>query len=169
MKPEQLPAYSKGCRSVHLSKFFSKPEEIWEPKSAAQEGDWLEFRPGKGQSFEKFVAKSAVSLSPEKNVICILPLEKDIPQELLTSCKKMCKAFFSNKVRVRLLAPLPLSELKVTSRTELGFLQFKAKDILARLRSPKVRPKDAFCVAAVTRHDIYPDDGWNFCFGLASA
>lgn len=30
-------------------------------------------------------------------------------------------------------------------------------------------PKNGFCIAAVTMHDIYPDDTWNFVFGLASS
>jgi archaemetzincin len=44
-------------------------------------------------------------------------------------------------------------------------LQYHAGKIL-KATIPMI-PKDAYCMLSVTMHDIYPDNKWNFVFGLA--
>ena len=101
-----------------IKKFFSNPEEIWEPKSVPKEGDWLANHQEEGQTFYAFVTTSAMDLTSAKNVICILPLEKDIPKDLLNNCQKMCKAYFSKNVRVRVLCVAPVAHFQAKCRQQ---------------------------------------------------
>ena len=45
-------------------------------------------------------------------------------------------------------------------------MQYNATEINAALEQYKNR--DTFCILAVTNQDLYPQEGWNFVFGLAN-
>ena len=47
-----------------------------------------------------------------------------------------------------------------------GILQYNAKEINEALLEYKT--KDTFCILGVTNQDLYPEDSWNFVFGLAN-
>ena len=47
----------------------------------------------------------------------------------------------------------------------MGVLQLNASEIIQALKQYKVR--DTFCILAVSNHDLYPSEEWNFVFGLA--
>ena len=57
---------------------------------------------------------------------------------------------------------------KISSRNnwQSGILQFHAGEINAALQEYKTR--ETFCILGVTNQDLYPNDEWNFVYGLAN-
>ena len=89
----------------------------------------------------------------------------------------MCQAFFTSHLKVKVLKPANLETMKVGRREDLGMLQFHAGDILKRIKlyaiyriscRDRYMPNEAFCLIAITTMDLYPDDEWAFCYGLAN-
>jgi archaemetzincin len=71
-------------------------------------------------------------------------------------------------VEVEVLPELDVDELDVRQRENgmQGQLQYLTVDILDELRDRK--PDDAAAVMALTTTDLWPGEGWNFVFGMAS-
>ncbi|XP_065909395.1 archaemetzincin-2-like [Dysidea avara] len=72
---------------------------------------------------------------------------------------------------VTMMKEVPVAELKCKSRHHMVDdnvirEQLMVSGIFAYMR--RVKPRDAYCVLAVTMMDLYPDDNWNFVFGQAS-
>ena len=60
----------------------------------------------------------------------------------------------------------PIAPTKVRARTrKRGDLQLHAGDVLDYLTT--VIPRDAYAILGLTSIDLYPEDGWNFVFGMA--
>ena len=55
---------------------------------------------------------------------------------------------------------------KITKRSNMGIMQYNASEINTALEQYKNR--DTFCILAVTNLDLYPQEAWNFVFGLAN-
>jgi archaemetzincin len=66
---------------------------------------------------------------------------------------------------VKVLPAVEASDLQIRSRPRKTGPQLHAGDILEALR--KRLPKDAFSLIALTETDLYPQDDWNFVFGMA--
>lgn len=73
------------------------------------------------------------------------------------------RAYFGLPVRV--WRGLDVDDLQPRRRTHQGQSQLNATGILDALEA-KV-PTDAYCVIALTTEDLYPDDTFNFVFGMA--
>jgi len=88
-------------------------------------------------------------------------------QELLGLLADFCSAFFLG-VNVVISDLVEVQRNNFTSRvhSRTNRLQFLATDILSSVE--RTRPRDAYCVAAITNADLYPSPEWNFVLGHAS-
>jgi archaemetzincin len=128
-------------------------------------GDWLDVNDEELQTPEGYVASEPNWPVAPRNVIYVLPVGP-LPAELgpgIDDLTSYTHAFFGLEVRV--LPTLDPTALDVTRRVHHGGPQLDASDILDRME-PQL-PEDAYCMLAVTWSDLYPDDTYNFVFGLA--
>jgi archaemetzincin len=98
-----------------------------------------------------------------RRVIYLLPIGDVGSLDVLA---RIVHAYFQLEVRV-----LPTVRLKdVKAKTRINEMTHKrqllATDVLAWL-VPKL-PDDAFGMMALTMEDLYPEESWNFVFGMAS-
>lgn len=104
-------------------------------------------------------------VTPERNVIFIQPLEKNIPDTFLSRLNDYCKAFFLGAT-IETGKPLDITHIEQRINPNTNKLQYNARCILKELE--KKLHKRIFCIIGVTLTDLYPQDEWNFVFGLAS-
>ncbi|MDQ8180166.1 archaemetzincin [Pelagicoccus sp. SDUM812005] len=129
--------------------------------------DWLASQRESGQTFAQFQAGRYNVPDSEHPYLYLQPLAADsFAADDLELLRYYCSAFFNTKVKV--LQAKPFDPQKIRSRTNsfTGELQLHGADILKDLDLNK--PDDAYAVIAFTTVDLYPDDSWNFVFGLAN-
>lgn len=139
-------------------------DTMTEPKP----GEWLYEIGEKGQTFDEFVKGKWERPDSRYRTIYLQPLgnfpEKKSPDVKLL--KHFAQSFFMMPVTV--LPVIDVDTLNITSR-ENPFTfnrQLLTTDILDYLELHF--PSDAYCLAAITIHDLYPESSWNFVFGQAS-
>jgi archaemetzincin len=128
-------------------------------------GDWLAINDEELQTPADYLASEPNLPVAPRNVLYVLPVGP-MPAELGPTVDELTSyahAFFGLEVRV--LPTLDPEALDVTRRMHHGGPQLNATDILDRME-PQL-PDDAYCMIAVTWSDVYPDDTYNFVFGLA--
>jgi archaemetzincin len=128
-------------------------------------GDWLAVNEEQLQTAADYLASEPNRPVAPRNVIYVLPVGS-LPAErgpTIDELSGYAHAFFGLEVRV--LPTLEPEGLDVTRRVHYGKPQLNAADILDRMELRV--PDDAYCVIAVTWSDLYPDDTYNFVFGLA--
>ncbi len=139
--------------------------EAFPPLPAPGPSDWLALNEEEAQTVARYLASEPNDPVAPRNVIYVLPVGP-LPAErgpTIEDLTRYAHAFFELEVRV--LSPLDPDGLNVTRRVHHDVPQLNASDILDRLE-PTI-PDDAYCVIAVTWSDLYPDDSYNFVFGLA--
>ena len=130
--------------------------------------DWLADYKEDGQTYQQWLDSKPNRPDSTRNVIYLLPLcdmaEANGPP--LDKLKEFAAAFFAMKVIV--LPTLILSSKDVLRRTDPRnkTAQLLATDVLAVLMQKL--PANAFAILGITMEDMYPGEGWNFCFGYAS-
>ena len=131
-------------------------------------GEWLYEMEEKGQTYEEF--KKGMWPRPDSKYkkIYLQPLGEfsgtNSPDVKLL--QKFAESYFMMPVTV--LQSIDIDTLKITSRINkyTHNKQLLTTDILHNLEMRF--PSDAFCLAAVALHDLYPEPSWNFVFGQAS-
>jgi archaemetzincin len=139
--------------------------EAFGPLPTPGPGDWLDVNEEQLQTPEGYLASEPNWPVAPRNVIYVLPIgplpaERGPTSDALAS---YAHAFFGLEVRV--LPTLDPAALEVIHRVHHGSPQLHASDILDRME-PQL-PDDAYCMIAVTWSDLYPDETYNFVFGLA--
>lgn len=125
--------------------------------------DWLASRKEPGQTYDQFL-KSRPNRpgAGGRKFIYIQPIGNfpaKAPQ--METMQKYLEAYF-HPMSVKLAKPLKLVDLDSVTRRED---QLNCIDLLNVLQARV--PKDAYIVMGVTMKDLYPEDGWNFVFGMA--
>lgn len=129
--------------------------------------DWLSSQPERGQTFDQFKNGSFNIPTKEHPYLYLQPIgTNNLPDEDVALLKTYCSAFFNTEVRI--LDPMAVDPNRIRSRTNSYTQegQLHAADILKVLDRNK--PKDAYATIAFTMVDLYPDESWNFVFGLAN-
>ncbi len=140
--------------------------------------DWLANHPERGQTFDDWftvLGKNDVQYGPRR-VIYVLPIlksglnQKENPSRFLQLLKEYAEAFFVG-LTVMMLPSVSSEEMGCKTRvheviTGVKREQMLARDILKYIQ--KDMPYDAYCVIGVTMIDLYPEESWNFVFGMAS-
>ncbi|MEM9453885.1 MAG: archaemetzincin [Myxococcota bacterium] len=139
--------------------------EAFSPLPAPGPGDWLTFHEEEPQTVADYFVSGANDPTGPRNVIYVLPVGP-LPADRGPTTGELSSYahdFFSLEARV--LPPLDLDALDVTRRVHYGSPQLNAADILDHMELRL--PDDAYCMIAVTWSDLYPEDSYNFVFGLA--
>lgn len=139
--------------------------DAFPPMPRPEAGDWLAIHDEQPQTVEAYLASDPNDPVAPRNVIYILPVGPMPPARgpSIEELSSYAHDFFTLEVRV--LPTLDPTTLDVTRRVHHGHRQINAADVLDRME-PRL-PDDAYCVIAVTWSDLYPDDSYNFVFGLA--
>ena len=169
---EEKPPFTPPDAEQRMDALGRDPEPIFtnlvgffEPIPAPGSRDWLASHEETGQTYRQYELSLPNRPDEVRSKIYILPLgkfEEDDPP--LEQVREYTGLFFG--LPVVLLEPS--SKPEVTKRTN-DFTQqeqWHAGELLDLLESKL--PKDAYCLLGVTMTDIYPDEEWNYVFGLAS-
>ena len=127
--------------------------------------DWLSIHPEPPQSVDAYLQSAPNIVAPPRDIIVIAVLSELDPTEgpSVDELVQYTERFFGMKVR--LLAGVNADVLGARRRTHMGARQLHATDVLDALE-PRV-PADAYCLIALTTEDLYPNDEFNFVFGIA--
>lgn len=133
-------------------------------------GDWLSRFDEKGQSFYQYLKQNPIMPNESRHTIYILPIGafRKKQSELIDLTIEYMKIYFN--LEVKKLKPLPAKIIpKKAKRTNAftGDLQFLSTYILDKVLPPRV-PKDAVALISFTATDLWPGEGWNFVFGMAT-
>ncbi|MGE0867587.1 MAG: archaemetzincin [Kofleriaceae bacterium] len=143
------------------------PAGDFEPMPEPGPHDWLAQHSEEPQSFDRFLEQDTHVPGPQRNIIYLLPVGT-FPESAppLSSLSKIVQAFFTLEVRV--LPAVNVADLAAKTRINgtTKKRQLRAPDVLESLNQRL--PKDAFGIVAITMEDLYPDESWNFVFGMAS-
>ncbi|HDM76603.1 MAG TPA: hypothetical protein ENG51_09045, partial [Deltaproteobacteria bacterium] len=121
-----------------------------------------------GQTYDEYIKSGIVRPDRLRNKIYLQPLG-DFAEGKSPSLEKLriyTSSFFMMSTEI--LPQIPLEQPVLTSRINpyTGKRQILTLDVLSLLI--KNKPREAFCVLAITMEDLYPDPSWNFVFGQAS-
>jgi len=165
--PPHIAAIGDTSRlSPELQRAFD-PAGHFEPMGAPGPSDWLAAHPEKPQSYDGYIDSSPNLPNGQRRVLYLLPIGEFPPgTPAMTSLAEVVKAFFT--LEVRLLPSVPVKDVRVRSRIHdtTHRRQLLAPDVLKWLM--RRVPEDAYALMAVTMEDLYPEDEWNFVFGMAS-
>lgn len=164
--------------NILQQKYFNVESPLFRPIPIPKPGDWLSVHPETGQSFEQFLHSTRRIPSPSRNTIYIQPLgnfygPRVIPLPLIES---YLKAFFYG-LQVKILPTVSVKEANdlkpIRSRINsyTGKRQLRCDDILSwfQVAAKRVLPPlhSEIVTLVITTEDIYPDNNWNFVFGIA--
>jgi len=149
-----------------LQKILKTAENFHSPIYTPDEEDWLACEEEDGQTFAQFLNDRYNLMSVDRNIIYINPLQ-EMPKQFLDNILLYCQSFFY-PMKVKLINLVSLEALKVKSRINQYSkkIQYHAGQINSK--TVKYIPKDAHCVISILIDDLYPENSWNFVFGLAT-
>lgn len=145
------------------------PGSDFQPIPRPGPGDWLAVHPERGQTYEAYMRSRPFRPAGRRKKLYFQPLG-DFPEgksPSMSLLQQFASAFFLG-LEVKLLGPLPVEKLGITTRvnTYTRRRQLLTGDVLKLLK--RKLPADGYCVIAITMEDLYPDPSWNFVFGQAS-
>ena len=149
-------------------KMYDALIQIADTMTEPKPGEWLYEMGEKGQTFEEFVKGQWERPDSKYRKIYLQPLGtfsgNNCPDVKLL--KQFTESFFMMPVTV--LPVIDVDTLNITSRENPYTFnrQLLTTSILDYLEMRF--PSDAYCLAAVTIQDLYPEPSWNFVFGQAS-
>jgi archaemetzincin len=143
------------------------PATHFTPMERPRPGDWLAEHRETPQPFDDYIASSPNLPNGQRRVIYLLPIG-DFPSGTpsMDSLAELVKAFFT--LEVRLLPRVSAADVKARTRIHdvTHKRQLLAPDVLKWL--VRRLPEDAYALMALTMDDLYPEDSWNFVFGMAA-
>jgi archaemetzincin len=153
--------------SPALRRAFDPGGGFFEPLAAPGPDDWLAQHAETPQSFDAFQTAPTHVPTGRRRILYLQPIGEfppDAPK--LDALARLVHAFFTLEVRV--LPAVRVADVPARSRVSAATKkrQLLASEVLAWL-AQRV-PDDAFGVEAVTMEDLYPQEAWNFVWGLAS-
>jgi len=143
---------------------------LFEDISSPGPSDWLRDHQETGQSFQQFSQFGSNKVGHEgRTTIYLQPLGEWTEEQsvMLKPLKEYANIFFGN-MPIKMLDTLSIQDKKITSRINeyTQNEQLLTKDIMRILRDNL--PKNAYCIIGITMKDLYPDEEWNYVFGIAS-
>lgn len=171
--PPPQPAVLPRVAAIGFVEHFS-PEvqrafdpDGFEPMPAPGPSDWLAQHPETPQTYDQYARTKPNLPDAQRRVLYLLPLgEFPSTAPSVDALGKIVRAFYTLEVRV--LPAVALRDVKAKTRKhpEDRQLQLLAPDVL-RWLTARV-PDDAYGLVAITMTDLYPQESWNFVFGMAS-
>jgi archaemetzincin len=165
-----LIALGCGDKPSETEKIFAackKTERLSTVKHAPRQGDWLIEHPELYESVKTYLKKGPPQADAKKSILYIVRIGNFDTKaiQILEDTKKYLQAFY--QINVRELDPITAKFAPQYLRQNSFGLQLKTSIILDSLL-PSVMPDSAFALIGFALNDLYPDDDWNFVFGVAS-
>lgn len=145
--------------------YFVDPE-FFKKKKKARKGEWLAEHKEPGQTFKQFLGKIGNRPFGRHRTIYLIPLvfeEEPVPKNILKPLSEYAAVFFDLPIKVGKQRNM---KKDVPNRINEFTKNFQV-DATALLQKMEL-PADAFCAAGITLCDLYPQESWNFVFGLAN-
>ena len=133
------------------------------PIAAPLADDWLTQHPEGGQSFDQYLRGRPNRPSAARRTLYLVPIGPPGGARIEVLAE-FARAHFQLPVKV-----LPAIDLEATGarvRDRGSFRQVLAPDLLEHLKTRL--PGDGYSLIGLTATDLYPDDSWNFVFGMAT-
>ncbi len=165
--PRARQGSANSPRRAETSAGATGIDDLFRPLPEPGAGHWRSVFKEPLQSFERFVASRWNRPDGPRNRIYVLPLgyshRRSFPD--LALIERFVSAYFM--VPAAVLPADGLSNKGFTFRKNpyTGNPQVKTRDILFNLYERL--PPDAFGLVALTTHDLYPEESWNYVFGEA--
>ncbi len=159
--------------SITIEKMIKKKVEYqpgeFLPVPKPKPGDWLANYNESGQTLAEFITQKHNIPDSSRTKIYLFPLEdfsKLATVPSISVLKDFTSIYFNMPVEIMTSGKTIIKHVDKRNNPYSGQKQYHAGDILEEMK--KVIPDDAFCVLAITVTDLYPEDSWNFVFGLGS-
>jgi archaemetzincin len=157
-------------REDFLDKPYDQFKTFFEPFKSYGEGDWIATHKENGQTFDAYKKSTPIRPDHGKKKIYVLTIGdcSDDQLKILTATNRYISACFG--VEVKQLSSYPVNRIPLEARRrnrEWLHEQLNATYLLNNVLYPN-RPEDALALIGFTAIDLYPREGWNFVFGIAS-
>lgn len=160
---------SRENEQANLSQYeLSHLDSLYEKLEAPKPGEWLYDHKERKMTLEEYQAKDPRRPHALRNKIYLQPIGDfdTISIKIIYTTADFLHAFFGLEVKVNEplgSAIIPRNQQRYFDEKE----QWKTSYILHEILKPRL-PADAIVMLALTDHDLYPEDCWNFVFGQAS-
>jgi archaemetzincin len=156
-------------RAESLQQAVDKLRPLHKKLEKPRSGDWLDAHEERGQTFLEYISSNPVVPTDTRRTIYVQPLGdfSSKQREIIVLTADFLGRYFCVPVKVK--KDLPLSMIPSHARRvhpSWGDKQVHAGYVLRVIRSRL--PEDALACIALTASDLWPGEGWNFVFGLAS-
>jgi len=144
--------------------FFKEDSKSFVGKTPAGPSDWLANHRESGQTFRQYLRSQPNLPDQRRKVLYVLPLgdfEEGAPD--LSALDDYMKAYF-HPMQIKIMDRVTDEKVLAKSRVNRGAKQWNTMDVLKWMQLPD----DAYAMIAVTMTDLYPDEKWNYVFGMAS-
>lgn len=163
-KPKEIETLLGELNPHVPSKFFNLITSV-------QKGEWIyEYPEDEEESYEQFLQASHCRRLHKglQDTIYLLPLDFTADQFPLLDLMAYIEAyFFGATVKLIENSSFDIQAVKKRNNGHTKQLQYMSSSIRSQIQKKNLKPKDAYCVIAITLTDLYPQDSWNFCFGEA--
>jgi len=145
---------------------------MFSPMPAPGSSDWLIDHPESGQMFKEYITERGNPLSKNQNrqTIYLVPMGEWTKEQdsFLASLVEYVEAFYC--LPVVMMKPISIKDEKITTRINgnTDKLQLKTPDLMKILSRMISKYPKAYCMLGITMEDLYPDETWNYVFGIAS-
>lgn len=137
--------------------------DAFTPIAAPLPDDWLAQHEEAGQTFDQYMRGRPNRPSAARRTIYLEPIGPagGPPIEVVA---EFARAHF--QLPVEILPPIALERTGAKVRDRGDFRQILAPDLLEHLKTRL--PADGYCLIGLTATDLYPEESWNFVFGMAT-
>lgn len=159
-----------------INRSINKLRKLDQKLPKPKEGEWLSQHREKGQSFTQYKKSRPNVLTSHRKILYIQPLggvsadhnENESLAKIVKATQSYLGVYFQCEVKTLPaldLARIPSSARRIVNDGQQE--QLLTSYILENVLKPRL-PEDGFATLALTDHDLWPGDGWNFVFGYAA-
>jgi archaemetzincin len=166
----EAPPPGEGERLKKVDAAMEKIRALHTRPGKPRPGDWLERFKEPGQTFNQYLLCDPVMPRGKRSVLYIQPLGTfDKKQrEIVDLTADFMRIYFGSEVKVKEDLKLDIVPEKARRvHPAWGMKQILAGYVLDEVLKPRL-PEDAAAYIAFTTSDLWPGEGWNFVFGMAS-
>lgn len=166
-KLKRLAAAQRRVRNERLNEPYESLAMLHNAKTSPEEGDWLLEMEEKGRTFKEYTKSNPHRPTKFSRIyICEVGEFDGIKRKLLKDTIRYIEAFFGLEVKVHSKVDFDSIPSRGWRSREDGNIQIHTDWVLSRLKRDV--PDDAQTYIAFSSYDLYPEEDWNFVFGMAS-
>ncbi|MEW5847899.1 MAG: archaemetzincin [Myxococcota bacterium] len=159
---------SADLRAEKLTPPYEALKRAATPKRAPHDGEWLAEQPERGESFAEYVMGRPVR-GTGLNAFDVQPVGDFTAEQMrvVQLTVQYLRRYFAVPVRLHPTLPAALVPEEARrhhpdTRGEQVFAPWMLEELRTR------RPRDSMGLIALTAMDLYPQEDWNYVFGMAS-